>query len=151
MDCLHSSLSAADQQEAFKVLSGVYPLSISSGNAQGVVANSKDGIENQYPLPPDQQDLRQQFPIPPKPLGSNDSFHHPFDKKVKRNPLKPYRPKNEIDPDRPYLRHPKYLEYRSRPRQDIGRDGKPIWPDKIEAAFQNGKSSRTNSRENMFV
>ena len=142
MDCLHSPLAALGQPEDSKLLAGAHPLSVSSGNVQAVVAISTDGIENQYAFSLGDSDGRQptQFPIPQMQLGSNDDLEHTLDRKPKRNPLKVHRPKIQIDHERPYLHHPKYLEYRSRPRQDIGKDGKPIWPDRIEAAFQNGMS-----------
>ncbi|OOF97265.1 hypothetical protein ASPCADRAFT_45610 [Aspergillus carbonarius ITEM 5010] len=37
---------------------------------------------------------------------------------------------------RSYLRSNKYLEYRSRPRRDTGKDGEPVWSDELEDAFQ---------------
>ena len=39
---------------------------------------------------------------------------------------------------RSYLRSNKYLEYRSRPRRDTGKDGEPVWSDELEDAFQQG-------------
>ncbi|RMD41035.1 hypothetical protein DV735_g4099, partial [Chaetothyriales sp. CBS 134920] len=42
-----------------------------------------------------------------------------------------------MDASRPYLQHPKYLQYRARQRCDTGPDGKPVWDDRIEDAFQN--------------
>ncbi|CAG7983878.1 unnamed protein product [Penicillium olsonii] len=35
-----------------------------------------------------------------------------------------------------YLKSQKYLEYRSRPRRDTGKDGEPVWSDELEDAFQ---------------
>jgi hypothetical protein len=116
-------------------------LSVSSGNAQLLPLQYGDGIENQYPLPAlsTSGQAPQQFPIPPVKLGSNDGSNHALESsKLRRQALKSRRSQH-VDPDRPYLYHPKYLEYRSRPRQDIGEDGNPIWPDHIEAAFQDGK------------
>ncbi|EXJ62241.1 hypothetical protein A1O7_02674 [Cladophialophora yegresii CBS 114405] len=112
-------------------------LSVSSGNVQLLPVQQREGTENQYPLPAlsSGRQTPQQFPIPSLKLGSNVNSHHGFDGRPRRHPLKPRRPRLN-DPDRPYLVHPKYIEYRSRPRQDIGKDGKPIWPDHIEAAFQ---------------
>ncbi|KAJ5586798.1 uncharacterized protein N7459_002563 [Penicillium hispanicum] len=37
---------------------------------------------------------------------------------------------------RSYLQSQKYLEYRARPRRDTGKDGEPVWSDKLEDAFQ---------------
>lgn len=39
---------------------------------------------------------------------------------------------------RSYLQSQKYLEYRSRPRRDTGKDGEPVWSDALEDAFQRG-------------
>lgn len=39
---------------------------------------------------------------------------------------------------RGYLQSQKYLEYRSRPRRDTGKDGDPVWSDALEDAFQRG-------------
>lgn len=117
----------------------VLPLLASSGNVQTFAVDPKDGIENQYPLPPWDSDtnLMSLFPPPPSKLSSNDIQNH--DSKRRRQLVKQPRHKRLVDADRPYLQHPKYLEYRSRSRQDIGADGKPIWSDEVELAFQNGK------------
>ncbi len=113
-------------------------LSLSSGNVQLLPNHQADGIENQYPLPPlpSGRHTPQHFPIPSLKLGSNDGSNLEVDVR-RRYQFKPRRSK-PINVERPYLHHPKYLEYRSRPRQDIGKDGNPIWPDHIEAAFQDG-------------
>jgi hypothetical protein len=121
--------------------SAVEHLSTSPGNVQLLPLQHGDGIENQYPLPglSAGRQTPQHFPIPTLKLGSNDGSSHAFNAhRLRRQALKPRRSKH-IDPDRPYLVHPKYIDYRSRPRQDIGKDGKPIWPDHIEAAFQDGE------------
>ncbi|EXJ90086.1 hypothetical protein A1O3_03155 [Capronia epimyces CBS 606.96] len=121
---------------------GLDPLSASSGNARSFGGGVQEGVENQHPLPELNVGLSMtqelQFPSPLIKLGSNDtSTNLAFGRKPRRHPLRPHRSKPLTQADRPYLTHPKYLEYRSRPRQDIGPDGKPIWPDRIEAAFQN--------------
>ncbi|KIW70578.1 hypothetical protein PV04_02834 [Phialophora macrospora] len=135
MECIPSGMSSSlhfgDSRSAGE------HLSVSSGNVQLLPVQHREGIENQYPLPAlsSGRQTPQQFPIPSLKLGSNDDSHHGFTSKPRRHPLRPRRTRL-ADPDRPYLVHPKYIEYRSRPRQDIGKDGKPIWPDHIEAAFQ---------------
>lgn len=143
MDLLHSTLSATLQSMDSKTHFAFDPLSASSGNAQSFGGSSHEGVENQRPLPELNVGLSMtqelHFPSPLIKLGSNDIPNLGFDRKTKRHPLKPHRSKPLTNADRPYLTHPKYLEYRSRPRQDIGPDGKPIWPDRIEAAFQNGE------------
>jgi transcriptional enhancer factor len=117
-------------------------LSVSSGNVQLLPTHHGDGLENQYPLP-GEHGTRQpsHFPIPSIKLGSNDTPIRALDVRLSRNAVRQYK-KKAPDPARPYLIHAKYLEYRSRPRQDIGKDGKPIWPDHIEAAFQDGEYFR---------
>jgi hypothetical protein len=127
-------------------------LSISSENVQLLPDQHQEGIENQYPLPAFSQGRSTpgQFPIPSLKLGSNDGSHHAFQSKPRHQPLKPRRSKL-VDPDRPYLVHPKYIEYRSRPRQEFGKDGKPIWPDHIEAAFQDGKLGRCFSNHRQLL
>ena len=66
-------------------------------------------------------------------LGSNDK-HPLYDRLAAR---KARRGIHSIH-DRPYLQSEKYKNYRERPRQDAGKDGKPVWPDHIEESFQNG-------------
>jgi len=136
--------SATPETEDFKSLPGVNPLSVSSGNAQSVSAETRDGIENHQPLPtgdlcaiPLTESL--QFSVPAAKLGSTDIAGSDLDRKSRRRLAKVCRSKHVVDPERPYLQHPKYLGYRSRPRQDLGKDGMPIWSDKIENAFQNGE------------
>lgn len=118
-------------------------LSVSSGNVQLLPFQHREGLENQYPLSASRGGrTTPQFPVPSLKLGSNDGPRHASDSKVRRQTFKA--PRSKVpDPDRPYLYHPKYLEYRSRPRQELGKDGKPIWPDHIEAAFQDGKKRRS--------
>ncbi|EXJ95102.1 hypothetical protein A1O1_00221 [Capronia coronata CBS 617.96] len=142
MDLLHSVSPAATQSEdGSNTQPGFDPLSTSSGNARSFGGVSYEGIENQRPLPELSAGLSMtqevHFPSPLIKLGSNDTSALVFDRKPRRNLHRPHRSKPLTNADRPYLTHPKYLEYRSRPRQDIGPDGKPIWPDRIEAAFQN--------------
>lgn len=40
---------------------------------------------------------------------------------------------------RSYLGTQGYMEYRARPRRDTGSDGKPVWSDEVEDAFQQGE------------
>jgi hypothetical protein len=138
MECIPSGMSSSLHFGESR--SAGEHLSVSSGNVQLLPVQHREGIENQYPLPAlsSGRQTPQQFPIPSLKLGSNDDSHHGFHSRPRRHPLRPRRTR-QADPDRPYLVHPKYIEYRSRPRQDIGKDGKPIWPDHIEAAFQDGK------------
>jgi len=43
------------------------------------------------------------------------------------------------------LRSPAYLKYRSRQRQNLGKDGKPVWPEFLEEAFQRGTQPHLSS------
>ncbi|KAL2414697.1 Conidiophore development regulator abaA [Exophiala dermatitidis] len=141
MDLSHSALTTAAHAGESNIHSGSDPLSASSGNVQSFGRGTHEGVENQRPLPELNVGLSMtrelQFLSPLIKLGSNDTPSFSFDRKPKRDALRAHRAKPLTNADRPYLTHPKYLEYRSRPRQDIGPDGKPIWPDRIEAAFQN--------------
>lgn len=145
MDILHTPSSGPSYGLDSSSVSGLNPLSVSSGNVQSSFFNGGDGVENQRPLlSADVGDAGAskgplQFPSPAVKLGSNDIPDHALHRKQKRDVLKGNRSKHLVNLDRPYLVHPKYLEYRSRPRQDIGPDGKPVWDERTEAAFQNGK------------
>lgn len=143
----HTNSTAPYQREPGDLTLASRVLTSSSGNIQSYNPDSKDGIENQDPL---QLSRRQeswpkqdiQYPIPDVKLGSNDAHaenlahlqqrrHNYRDKFFKRR---------RVDPAKPYLQHPKYLQYRARQRCDTGPDGKPVWDDRIEDAFQNGNA-----------
>jgi hypothetical protein len=124
--------------EDSKVLAESHPLSISSGNLQRLNVSARDGLENQGLF----LKTEPQYPVPTVKLGSNDGSNHIIDQRLKKWQHNLPGPRTVVDPERPYLHNPKYLEYRSRHRQEIGKDGKPIWPPHIEAAFQNGMSTR---------
>lgn len=132
MDLLHT---VASMPEGVSMLPAGLPLGESSGNLQSLVVGSRDGVENQTPC--SKQD--HQFPIPAVKLGSNDSPDHGIDKESKTDKPRTFRPKVLYDPKRPFLQHPKYLEYMGRQRQEFGKDGKPVWSDEVEAAFQDGR------------
>ncbi|KAJ9616858.1 hypothetical protein H2200_000578 [Cladophialophora chaetospira] len=135
MDCIPSGVAA--QLHFGEPQAAAGHLSVSSGNAQLLPLQQTEGTENQYPLPSlsSGRHTPQQFPIPSLKLGSNDGSSSALEVNARRHQLKSRRSK-QIDVERPYLLHPKYIEYRSRTRLDIGKDGKPIWPDHIENAFQ---------------
>jgi hypothetical protein len=119
------------------MLSPGYPLGESSGNLQSLVVVSSDGVENQAPC----RKQEPHFPIPAVKLGSNDSIDHGIDKEIKAEKPRTFRPKVPYDPKRPFLQHPKYIDYMGRQRQEFGKDGKPVWSDEVEAAFQDGRVS----------
>ncbi|RMZ78381.1 hypothetical protein DV738_g3947, partial [Chaetothyriales sp. CBS 135597] len=75
----------------------------------------------------------------PDLLGSNDQHAQNDARLQARRQYQRARLSKRIrtDPNRPYLQHPKYLQYRARQRCDTGPDGKPVWDDRIEDAFQN--------------
>lgn len=131
MDLLHTDLSLAEDHKA---LVASLPLGVCSGNVQFLATDSGDGIENQILFTKHEP----QFPIPNLKLGSNDSFDHAVDDDIKPQKHLGYRPKGLYDPRRPFLQNPKYLDYMRRQRQELGTDGKPIWSEEVEAAFQDG-------------
>jgi transcriptional enhancer factor len=143
----HTSNNAPYQREPSDLTSGSRVLTSSSGNVQTYHPDSKDGLENQDPLGlaarPEAwaKQLDVQYPIPKVKLGSNDAhtdnLAHLNSRRQSYRPEKYFRRKHDIS-DRPYLRHPKYLQYRARQRCDTGPDGKPVWDDRTEDAFQNG-------------
>lgn len=126
-----------------------FPLGESSGNLQSLAAGTRnshtklqplaferrDGIENQAPC----SKQGSQFPIPERKLGSNDGADNEIEGEHKVEGPVPCRATTFYDPKRPFLHNPKYLEYMGRQRQEFGKDGKPVWSDEIETAFQDGK------------
>lgn len=76
--------------------------------------------------------LQHSAPLPV--LGSNDkSTLH--DRLAARKARRSSQPGHE----RQFLHTEQYKTYRERKRQDIGKDGLPVWPDHIEESFQNGR------------
>ena len=119
---------------------------MSSGNAQSYALDSKEGIENQHPLQDGHASVTSDskydlhYPIPKIKLGSNDQYAenlHRLQARRQHNRDKHGR-RRRTQSEKPYLHHPKYLSYRARQRCDTGADGKPVWDDRIEDAFQHG-------------
>ena len=116
-----------------------------SGNVQTYAQDFKAGIENQNSTRR-LSDLKTQvldsgqsrFPAVAT-LPSNDHAQN-IARLHARRPRRDHKYGNRRRPDedRPYLRCHKYTEYRARRRQDTGDDGKPVWDDPMEDAFQNG-------------
>jgi hypothetical protein len=142
MDHWHTS-SRTPYQSSGASTTGV--LTTSSGNAQSYALDSKDGVENQNPFELGSQSIKLEtqpelhFPAPRVKLGSND---HYADNLLRLQARRQYRPERvsrqlRIAREKTYLQHPRYREYRERPRCDTGKDGKPVWDDRIEEAFQN--------------
>jgi hypothetical protein len=142
MDHWHIS-SRTQYQSSGASITGV--LTTSSGNAQTYALDAKDGIENQDPFEQGPQSKKVEtqselhFPGPRVKLSSND---HYADNLLRLQARRQYRPERvsrqlRISREKPYLQHPKYIDYRSRPRCDTGKDGKPVWDDRVEEAFQN--------------
>lgn len=130
--------TVASFPEVEGIIPANFPLGISSGNAQSLLVDTRDGIENQTPSLLKQEP---QFPIPAVKLGSNDGPDHEVDAGIKLDTARAYRPKVLCDPKRPFLQNPKYLEWLGRQRQEFGDDGKPVWSAEVEAAFQDGRAS----------
>ncbi|KAB8233689.1 hypothetical protein ETB97_002008 [Aspergillus alliaceus] len=81
-------------------------------------------------------------PVPTHPMPTTASLHHP-QVLANRFQTKKLRRLHSLGPNllgprrtRSYLKSQKYLEYRSRPRRDTGKDGEPVWSDELEDAFQ---------------
>jgi transcriptional enhancer factor len=117
-----------------------------SGNVQSYAQDFKPGLENQVSIH-DIPDLRvpgsnngQYHFLPVPTLPSNDqkdaNLARLHTRHRRREPNHGFR--RRFDDDRPYLKCLKYTEYRQRRRQDTGEDGKPVWDDPMEEAFQNG-------------
>ena len=80
------------------------------------------------------------YPPPGRTLGSNDRHHDAIRRLDARRRRRDARfDGRDRGLGRGYLSHPEYLKYRSRPRRDIGKDGRPVWDDRLEEAFQNGE------------
>ena len=148
MEHWHTTSSARHQSQGSQLAQSSRVLANSSGNVQTYALDSKEGVENQNPFPPGGFSIKQEskpelrFPIPKVKLGSNDHIAdnlHRLQVRRQHNGEKVFRHRRS-NPDRPYLQHPKYLQYRARQRCDTGADGKPVWDDRIEDAFQNGAS-----------
>lgn len=117
-----------------------------SGNVQTYPQEFKPGIENRVagydvpslkvPVP-----IEGQYKFPPAPtLPSNDQGAGNIARLHARRQRKEHGHgfRRRFEEARPYLQCHKYIEYRSRRRQDTGEDGKPVWDDPMEEAFQNG-------------
>ena len=146
MEHWHTSTAAPYLSSASGVQSSRV-LTSSTGNIQSYALDSNEGIENQNPYPPGAASIKHenradsQYPIPRFKLGSNDQHAENIARLQARRQQnrEKFGRRRRIDPERPYLLHPKYLQYRARQRCDTGADGKPVWDDRIEDAFQNGK------------
>ena len=145
MENWHTNTSASYQSSASEVPSSRH-LTPSTGNIQSYALDSNEGIENQNPSPPGAPSIKHEqrpespYPIPRFKLGSNDSHAENIARLQARRQhnREKFGGRRRVDSERPYLLHPKYLQYRARQRCDTGSDGKPVWDDRIEDAFQNG-------------
>lgn len=120
-------------------------LTTSSGNAQSYAVTSNEGVENQNPFEQGVHSMKSEsqkelhFPVPEIRLGSNDHYADGLLRLQARRRHRPERSSRQLRAarEKPYLQHPKYIQYRARPRCDTRPDGKPVWDDRIEEAFQN--------------
>ena len=126
-------------------------LEVTSGNAQSYALDIKEGIENQ--VPDNSQAFTQHLtktspcPYPALPTTHVNLDHHQtvrlkLDSRKQRREVGstrglPFRAGTHLE--RPYLKDPRYIEYRLRQRRDTGADGNPVWDDATEEAFQEGK------------
>ena len=152
----HSILPSQADFERHHHHRSVRVLGDTSGNVQTYAQDSKPDIESQVsvydapnvkvPAP-----VVGQYQFPPAPtLPSNDPSGANLARLHARRQRKEHNHgvRKLSDDARPYLQCHKYTEYRGRRRQDTGDDGKPVWDDPMEEAFQNGlhcKSSNVKS------
>lgn len=121
-------------------------LADTSGNVQTHPQELKPGVENQvsvYNAPSLKvpTEVGGQYQFPPAPtLSSNDQGATNIARLHARRQRKEHGHgfRRRVEDVRPYLQCHKYIEYRARRRQDTGDDGKPVWDDPMEEAFQNG-------------
>lgn len=135
----HSSPESTDLVFDIEPVHRSCVLGSTSGNAQ-VLASNTNGSSNFCKAVTSgiQAERYAQRPTSLPILGSNDKSE-PYERlaarKAKRVSL--------LNNDRHYLQTEQYKIYKERKRQDIGKDGNPVWPDHIEESFQNGKSRTT--------
>ena len=140
MEHWHSASIPSSSQQSER-----HALTTTSGNTKSYALESKDGIENQAPTAghplPGSVNSESIYPPPDRTLGSNDHQHaaglHRLEARRRRHDAR-------LDGRgrgfaRSYLQHPEYIKYRSRARRDVGKDGKAVWDDGLEEAFQNGE------------
>jgi transcriptional enhancer factor len=146
MDLWHTTGSAAYQIEGGQLSHPSGVLTVSSGNTQSYPLESKEGVENLPPFPSDAfftkqgPSLEPQFPIPRLKLGSNlPSSDKLLRLQARRQSRDHVHHDKSAPPGRSYLRNEKYVTYVSRARRDMGKDGKPVWDSRVEAAFHNGR------------
>lgn len=131
----HSSLDDTDLCSVKEPVHHSRVLASISGNAQIFESDVKgcfDYGKNVHNGKQKRSDSPRPSPLPV--LGSNDrsdSCDRLAARKAKRSSL--------LNQERHYLQTEQYKIYKERKRQDIGSDGKPVWPDHIEESFQNGK------------
>jgi len=145
MELWHTGSDTPYHQHDSKSVLRPRALANSSGNIQTFALDTPEGVENQNPLAQGQPSplsvptSELHCPIPLLHVDSHDRHAENVSRLHARRKHSAYRSRLTLDPDRPYLQHPKYLEYRSRQRYDTGADGKPVWDDKVEDAFQDGE------------
>lgn len=109
-----------------------------SGNVQSHAPDLKHQLDYKPYLHTTRAVSEPQYLAPCVTLGSND--RQPLNSRLALHKARrSSQVTNKVLRERPYLQHEKYLDYLKRHRHDKGKDGKPIWPDHIEASFQNGQ------------
>ena len=118
-------------------------LTNTSGNARTYALDTKEGTENQNPIsngplsPTIPKTIPSQYPLGPT-LTSN-AHQASLLRLHARRQRREYGHRHLVGPFKPYLECKKYIDYRNRQRQDTGPDGKPVWDNFTEAAFQDGE------------
>ena len=120
-------------------------LAVGSGNVQTYALDTKEGVENQNPfqhsLPnyPSPKILPSHCAAPGQTLTSNDpqaAALRLIARRQRREQRHLLRPESDR---RFYLTNKKYLDYRARHRRDTQADGKVVWSNLVEDAFQDGE------------
>jgi hypothetical protein len=145
MELWHSPRSLSAQIDYQSASRTHRALESTSGNVQPYGLDIKEGYENQNPIGSEVRDFSVEVKTgslqPPVVTQNLGSAHHQVN--LQRLQTRRQQPSTKIaaalNADRPYLRHPKYIQYKTRGRQDLGSDGKPIWDDEVEEAFQDGE------------
>lgn len=132
--------SAREEEEGIPQSDGI--LTATSGNTQSYALESKEGLENQNPVINSAVLPTTLKPVPsqhaPGPTLISDAQQASLQRLHARKQRRVHGYRHTAEPPRPYLECKAYLDYRDRQRKDTGIDGKVVWDNVVEAAFQDG-------------
>jgi len=121
-------------------------LTVTSGNLQAYVLDSKEGIENQDSVSNATVEQITSISGPlqyhPQVFPSNHqrNLHHLNARRQRHKNGHGHGERPWEPPPRPYLTCERYLAYKNRQRFDSGKDGAPVWDPITEEAFQDGNN-----------